>query len=102
MPNFCANLTWLFQEHAFLDRFAAADAGFTAVEYLFPYDYSADDIAARLSRHKLKAVLLNVAPGDVAGGERGLSALPDRKEDFRKAVDQARIYADSAGTTRVH
>ena len=103
MPNFCANLTWLFQEHAFLDRFAAAaDAGFTAVEYLFPYDYSADDIAARLSKHKLKAVLLNVAPGDVAGGERGLSALPDRKADFRKAVDQARIYADTAGATRVH
>jgi 2-dehydrotetronate isomerase len=103
MPNFCANLTWLFQEHAFLDRFAAAaDAGFTAVEYLFPYDHSADDIAARLSKHKLKAVLLNVAPGDVAGGERGLSALPERKADFRKAVDQARIYADTAGCTRLH
>ncbi|MBW8709436.1 MAG: TIM barrel protein [Alphaproteobacteria bacterium] len=103
MPNFCANLTWLFQEHEFLDRFAAAaDAGFTAVEYLFPYDYSADDIAARLVRHKLKAVLLNVAPGDVAAGERGLSALPDRKDDFRKAVKAARLYADTAGCTRVH
>jgi hydroxypyruvate isomerase len=103
MLKFAANLTWLFQEWDFLDRFAAAaDAGFTAVEYLFPYDYSADDIAARLSRHKLKAVLLNVAPGDVAGGERGLSALPDRKEDFRKAVKTARIYADTAGCTRVH
>jgi len=103
MLKFAANLTWLFQEWDFLDRFAAAaDAGFTAVEYLFPYDYSADDIAARLSRHKLKAVLLNVAPGDVAGGERGLAALPDRKEDFRKAVKTARLYADTAGCTRVH
>ena len=103
MLKFAANLTWLFQEWDFLDRFAAAaDAGFTAVEYLFPYDYGADDIAARLSKHRLKAVLLNVAPGDVAGGERGLSALPDRKDDFRKAVKTARLYADTAGCTRVH
>jgi hydroxypyruvate isomerase len=103
MPNFCANLTWLFQEHEFLDRFAAAaDAGFTAVEYLFPYDYKADDIAARLSRHKLKAVLLNVAPGYVAGGERGISALPERKAEFREAVMTARIYAQTSGCTRVH
>src|SRR3569833_3540100 len=103
MPEFAANLSFMFTEWAFLDRFAAAaDAGFTAVEYLFPYDFSADDIAARLSRHKLKAVLLNVAPGDVAGGERGLSALPERKADFREAVKQARIYADTAGCSRVH
>jgi len=103
MPEFAANLSFMFTEWDFLDRFqAAADAGFTAVEYLFPYDYSADDIAARLARHKLKAVLLNVAPGDVAGGERGLSALPDRKDDFRKAAQMARVYADTAGATRVH
>jgi len=103
MLNFAANLTWLFQEHAFLDRFAAAaDAGFTAVEYLFPYDYSADDIAARLARHKLTAALLNVAPGNVAAGERGLSALVDRKAEFREAVKTARIYADTAGCKRVH
>ena len=72
------------------------------MEYLFPYDYSADDIAARLARHKLKAVLFNVAPGDVAGGERGLAALPDRRDEFRKAARSARIYADTAGATRVH
>jgi len=103
MLKFAANLTWLFQEWNFLDRFAAAaDAGFTAVEYLFPYDHSADDIAARLSRHKLTAVLLNVAPGDVAGGERGLSALADRKGEFREAVKTARIYAEASGCKRVH
>jgi 2-dehydrotetronate isomerase len=103
MLKFAANLTWLFQEWDFLDRFAAAaDAGFTAVEYLFPYDYGADDIAARLARHKLTAVLLNVAPGDIAGGERGLSALADRRGEFREAVKTARIYAETSGCKRVH
>ena len=74
MPRFAANLSWLFQEWSFLDRFAAAaDAGFTAVEYLFPYDHAPDEIARRLARHNLKQVLFNIAPGNFAAGVPGQS-----------------------------
>ncbi|HYS44813.1 MAG TPA: hydroxypyruvate isomerase, partial [Rhizomicrobium sp.] len=73
MLKFAANLSWMFKEHAFLDRFAAAaDAGFTWVEYLFPYEHDPDEIAARLSRHDLKLALFNAPPGDLSKGERGL------------------------------
>ena len=81
MPNFAANLSWLFQEWDFLDRFAAAaDAGFTAVEYLFPYDHPPDEIARRLARFNLKQVLFNIAPGDFAAGERGIATFRDRNQ----------------------
>ncbi|MFM2343206.1 MAG: hypothetical protein RLZZ592_2859, partial [Pseudomonadota bacterium] len=76
MPRFAANLSMLYNEHAFLDRFAAAAAdGFRGVEYLFPYAFPAAEIAARLQAHDLQQVLFNAPPGDWDGGERGLACL---------------------------
>jgi 2-dehydrotetronate isomerase len=103
MPDFAANLSWMFNEWPFLDRFAAAaDAGFHAVEYLFPYDHKPDDIAARLARHNLRQVLFNLPPGDMSKGDRGLAALPERRDEFRASVKTARHYAQATGTTRLH
>ena len=103
MLRFAANLSWLFQEWPFLDRFAAAaDAGFTAVEYLFPYDHPPDEIARRLARHNLKQVLFNVAQGDFAAGERGISVFPERRADFRAAIATGLTYARATGTPRLH
>ena len=101
--NFAANLSWMFKEWDFLDRFAAAaDAGFSAVECLFPYDHTPEEIARRLSRHDLKLVLFNAAPGDLSKGERGLASLPGRQEEFRASVKTALAYARATGATRVH
>jgi hydroxypyruvate isomerase len=103
MPNFAANLSWMFQEWPFLDRFAAAaDAGFSAVEYLFPYDHKPDAIASRLAANKQRLVLFNLPPGDLAGGERGLAALPERRQDFRAAVETGLRYALATGAPRLH
>jgi hydroxypyruvate isomerase len=103
MPNFAANLSWMFKEWDFLDRFAAAaDAGFSAVECLFPYDHRPEEIARRLSRHKLKLVLFNAAPGDLSQGERGLASLPGRQAEFRASVKTALAYARATGAGRVH
>jgi len=103
MPRLAANLSWMFQEWPFLDRFAAAaDAGFTAVEYLFPYDFDADDIAARLRQHRLEQVLFNVAPGDFANGERGIAVFPERRTEFRVALNTALKYARATATPRLH
>jgi hydroxypyruvate isomerase len=103
MPKFAANLSWMFQEWPFLERFGAAEAaGFTAVEYLFPYDHAPDAIAALLSRHNLKQVLFNLPPGDFAAGERGIAALPGRRDDFRASLDAALAHARASGTTRLH
>jgi hydroxypyruvate isomerase len=103
MPRFAANLSWLFQEWSFLDRFAAAaDAGFTAVEYLFPYDHAPDEIARRLARHNLKQVLFNIAPGDFAAGERGIAVFPDRRDEVRAAIATGLDYARATGTPRLH
>jgi hypothetical protein len=77
MPRFAANLSMLYNEHPFLDRFAAAAAdGFTAVEYLFPYDFTAPELARQLADHGLQQVLFNAPPGDWNTGERGLACLP--------------------------
>lgn len=101
--NFAANLSWLFQEWPFLDRFAAAaDAGFTAVEYLFPYDHAPGDIARRLARHGLTQVLFNLPPGDFAAGDRGLAAFPERGAEFRASVETALNYASATATPRLH
>jgi hydroxypyruvate isomerase len=101
--RFAANLSWLFQEWPFLDRFAAAaDAGFTAVEYLFPYDHAPGDIAQRLARHGLSQVLFNLPPGDFAAGERGIAALAGREQEFRASVETALNYARATGTPRLH
>ena len=103
MLNFAANLTWLFQEWPFLDRFAAAaDAGFTAVEYLFPYEHPPDEIARRLARHNLKQVLFNVGQGDFAGGDRGIATFPERRDEFRAAIATGLDYARATGTPRLH
>lgn len=103
MPRLAANLTMMFCEHAFPERFkAAADAGFTAVEFLFPYDYPAEILAERLASAGLKQVLFNVSPGDWAAGDRGLAALPHRQQEFRAAMAQALHYAGVLGTPLIH
>jgi hydroxypyruvate isomerase len=94
MPKFNANLTMLFNEAPFLDRFAlAAKAGFEAVEYLFPYDFDKDAIRAELDKHGLTQVLHNLPAGNWAGGERGIGCLPDRVEEFQASIDKAITYA---------
>jgi hydroxypyruvate isomerase len=103
MPKFAANLSMMFNEWEFLDRFAAAaDAGFTAVEFLFPYAYPADAIAARLERHDLVQALFNLPPGNWDGGERGLAALPSRTSDFSASLATALPYAVATGVKRLH
>jgi hydroxypyruvate isomerase len=103
MPKFAANLTMMYGEHAFLDRFgAAARDGFKAVEFLFPYDHAPADIAARLREHALQLVLFNVRPGDWAAGERGLAALPGREAEFAAALDEALRYAQALACPRLH
>jgi len=103
MPRFAANLSWLFLEHAFLDRFqAAADAGFHAVEFLFPYEHPAEAIAERLKAAKLELALFNLPPGDWTKGERGLAALPGREQDFAAALDTALHYAGVLGCRTLH
>ena len=94
MPRFAANLTMLFTELPFLDRFAAAKAaGFNAVEYLFPYEYPKEELAARLRANGLKQVLHNLPAGDWAAGERGIACHPNRMGEFRAGVDRAITYA---------
>jgi hydroxypyruvate isomerase len=103
MPQFAANLSMLYQEHAFLDRFeAAARDGFQAVEYLFPYAFSKEDIAARLNAHGLKQVLFNAPPGDWDAGERGLASLPGRETEFRSGIAKALEYAVALDCPRIH
>lgn len=103
MPKFAANLSMMYQEHAFLDRFAAAARdGFEAVEYLFPYDFAAKDIGARLRDHGLQQVLFNAPPGDWAAGERGIACLPGRDAEFREAIARALDYARALRCPRVH
>ena len=93
MPCFCANLSMLFTEHDFLERFdAAAKAGFQGVEYLFPYDFAPEQIKAKLDVNNLTQVLFHLPAGDWAGGERGIACHPDRIEEFRAGVDKAIQY----------
>lgn len=103
MPRFAANLTMMFNEYPFLDRFsAAADAGFDAVEYLFPYEHPVDEIAKRLSANGLTQALFNMPPGDWAKGERGLAAIPGREQEFQSGVAKALDYAKATGVKRLH
>ena len=103
MPKFAANLSMMYQEHAFLDRFgAAAKDGFKGVEFLFPYDFSAADIKARLDQHQLGLALFNCPPGDWAKGERGMGSLPGREGEFRSAFEKALAYVDVLGNKRLH
>jgi hydroxypyruvate isomerase len=103
MPRFAANLTMLYNEHAFLDRFAAAAVdGFRAVEYLFPYAHEAGQIAQRLADHGLQQVLFNAPPGDWEAGERGIASLPGREAEFRAGIARALDYAQALGCPRIH
>lgn len=103
MPRFAANLTMLFTEVPFLERFArAAAAGFAAVEFLFPYPYEVGDLRAALDRHRLSLVLHNLPAGDWDVGERGIACLPGRSEEFRAGVETAIRYATALGVPRVN
>ncbi|MEO7056960.1 MAG: 2-oxo-tetronate isomerase [Caldimonas sp.] len=103
MPRFAANLSMMYTEHPFLERFAAAAAdGFRAVEFLFPYDFPAATIAAQLKQHGLQQVLFNAPPGDFAGGERGIAALPGREAEFRAGIERALEYTAALGCPRLH
>ena len=103
MPKFAANLTMLFNEIDFLDRFeAASKAGFTGVEYLFPYAYPAAQLAALLKKHRLTQVLHNLPAGDWAKGERGIACLPDRVAEFEDGVGKAISYATVLGCEQLN
>ncbi len=103
MPQFAANLSMLYPEHAFLDRFeAAARDGFRAVEYLFPYEHPMSEVQARLKANGLQQVLFNAPPGDFAAGERGLACLAGREAEFREGVAQALRWARALSCPRIH
>ncbi|MBV9997939.1 MAG: hydroxypyruvate isomerase family protein [Verrucomicrobia bacterium] len=103
MPKFAANLTMMFNEVPFPERFAAASkAGFTAVEFLFPYDYPPQEVAQWLKESRLESVLINLPPGNWAAGERGMAALPGREDEFRAGVRTGLEYARALGTPCLH
>jgi 2-dehydrotetronate isomerase len=104
MPRFAANLSMMYTEHAFLDRFAAAAAdGFDAVEFMFPYEFPRAEIAKRLVDHNLKQVLFNAPPGDARSGERGMASLPTHRDAFRRSIlEQALPYALALKCPRIH
>ena len=103
MPQFAANLTMLFNEAPFLERFErASKAGFNAVEFLFPYAYSAAEIKQQLDQHQLTLVLHNLPAGDWDAGERGIACHPDRVEEFRQGVARAIEYAKVLGVQQLN
>ncbi len=103
MPKFAANLSMMYQEHAFLDRFAAARKdGFRGVEFLFPYDFAASDIKRQLQEHGLTQALFNAPAGDFVNGERGLASLPGRESEFRASIAKALEYTAALGNDRLH
>ncbi|MFT6073141.1 MAG: hydroxypyruvate isomerase [Yoonia sp.] len=103
MPKFCANLTWLFTELPFLERFEAAkEAGFDAVEILSPYDVNAQDIVKQLAKHDLGMVLINCPPPNYTGGEQGFAAVPGLEARFRTDFKRALRYAQTLGAQHLH
>ena len=103
MPRFAANLSMMFHEFPFLERFSrAAEAGFSGVEYLFPYDFSAERLADELIKWKLTNVMFNLPPGNWAAGERGITCIPGREHEFRTGIENAIRYAKYLGTTKLH
>jgi hydroxypyruvate isomerase len=103
MPRFAANLTMMFNEVPFLERFeAAASAGFTAVEFLFPYAYPAEEIGKRLRASGLTQALFNLPPGNWDAGEKGFAALPERFSDLQESLRIALPYVQATGVKRVH
>lgn len=103
MPRFAANLSMMYTEVPFLERFAAAAAdGFDAVEFLFPYGFEPTAIAAQLQAHGLEQVLFNLPPGDWDAGERGLACHPGREAEFAASLERALPYARATGCRRLH
>ena len=103
MPKLSANLSFLFPDIPFLERFAAAKAaGFSAVEFAFAYEHPVDQVAAAAKAAGVEVVLMNLPPGDWDAGERGLGALAGREADFQAALDRAILYAEAAGCRRLH
>jgi 2-dehydrotetronate isomerase len=103
MPRFAANLSMLYAELPFMERFAACAAdGFRAVEFLFPYGFEVERIAAELQRHRLRQVLFNAVPGDFEAGERGIAAVPGRQAAFREQIDAAIAHARAYATPCLH
>lgn len=103
MPKFAANLSWMFTEHAFPDRFqAAADAGFEAVECQLPYDFPAQELAARREAAGVKQIMFNAPPGNMNAGEYGLAGLPGREHEFRESIGEALDYAAALDCRQLH
>src|SRR6201999_282722 len=103
MPRFAANLSMMFNEVPFLDRFeAAAKAGFTAVEFLFPYEHPAKEVGARPHGPRPTHARFNLPPGDWAAGEKGFAALPARFDDLKQSLVTALPYAQATGVKRLH
>ncbi len=103
MIKFTANLSMLFTEYDFLDRFkAAAEAGFRGVEYLFPYEYPAEELAEILKENNLKQVLFNLPAGDWGAGDRGIGCDPNRRDEFLEGVRSGIDYAKVLGNTRIN
>jgi len=103
MPKFNANLSMMFNEVGFLERFgAAAKAGFRGVEFLFPYDFPAAQIREQLDKHNLQMVLFNMPPGNFAAGDRGLACDPAKVGEFQDNIGQTLDYAKALGATQIH
>ena len=103
MPKFAANLTMMFNEVPFLERFdKAAAAGFKGVEFLFPYDYPVEQLQDALKRNKLQLVLHNLPAGNWAGGDRGIACDPARVEEYRGGIDKAIAYATALGVRQLN
>ena len=103
MPRFAANLSMMFNDVPFLDRFeAAAKAGFTSVEFLFPYDHPAEEVGKRLKANGLTQALFNLPPGNWDAGEKGFAALPERFADLQQSLRTALPYAQATGVKRLH
>lgn len=103
MPRFAANISMLYNEHPFLERFnAAAQDGFKAVEFLFPYEFDADTLQQQLHHHKLQQALFNAPPGNWSAGDRGLACLKDRAPEFQAGILQALNYAKALKCPRIH
>ena len=101
--RFAANLGWLFQEHPFLDRFAAArETGFRGVEFAQPYEYPAAEVAARLRDHELECVLINLPMGDKSKGDFGIACRPGREAEFREGVARGIEYAHRIGVKKLN
>ena len=103
MPKFAANLTMLFNEYPYLERFEmAAKAGFTGVELLFPYDWPAPELKSRLNDNNLTPVLFNMPPGDLENGDKGLACIAGRQSEFNSALQTALYYAQTLDCRQVH